>query len=70
MRMSIQEHRYSLKYYKWLEPPICLKLHKRAWLPIAGFAYNNRQHSSTGRLPFFVNLRKYPNIYEEGKEST
>ena len=40
------------------------------WLPIAEFAHSNRQHLSTGRSPFIVNLRRHPNIYGEGKEST
>jgi len=37
---------------------------------MAEFAHNNRQHSSTRRSLFLVNLRRYPNIYGEGKEST
>ena len=38
------------------------------WLLIAESAYNNKHHLSTERLLSFVNLRRYPNIYREGKE--
>jgi len=40
------------------------------WLPMAEFAHNNRQHLSTGKSPFFVNLGKHPNIHGEGEKST
>ena len=40
------------------------------WLPMAEFAHNNRQHSSTGKSPFFVNLGRHPNIHGEREKST
>jgi len=38
------------------------------WLPMTGFAHNNRQNSSIGKSPFYVNLGRHPNIYGEGME--
>jgi len=40
------------------------------WLPMAKFAYNNRQHLSTGKSPFLVDLGRHPNISEEGRGSS
>ena len=40
------------------------------WLSMAEFAHNNRQHSSTGKSTFFVNLVRHPNIHGEGENST
>jgi len=34
---------------------------------MAEFSYNNRQYSSTEKSPFFMNLRRYPNIYRQEK---
>ena len=39
------------------------------WLPMVEFAHNNRQHSSTGKSPFFVNLGRHPDIHGEGEKS-
>ena len=40
------------------------------WLSMAKFAHNNRQHSSTGKSPSFLNIERHPNIYREGEKST
>ena len=38
------------------------------WLPMTEFAHKNRQNSSTGKSPFYVNLGRHPNIHGEGME--
>ena len=40
------------------------------WLSIAEFSYNNQIHSSTGQLPFMINLGCHPNIGGNMKSST
>jgi len=37
---------------------------------MAEFAHNNRQHLSTEKSSFFVNLGRHPNIHGEGEKST
>jgi len=37
---------------------------------MAKFTYNNRQHLSTEKLPFFMNLGRYPNTYGQEKVLT
>ena len=44
------------------------------WLPIAQFCHNNRQHSSTGFSPFYINNGRHPfkglSIQKESKNQT
>jgi len=39
------------------------------WLSLAEFAYNNQSHSSTGKLPFLINLGRHPNTGKEIEKS-